>query len=53
MLQEIKFSFKEFFSKCDQIRKIAADLITFTEKILKGKFYLLCSVPTYLGIVIS
>ena len=40
--QKMKFSIKYFFSKCDQIcRKL--DLFTFTEEILKGKLYFLCS----------
>ena len=28
--QKMKFSIKDFFSKCDQIRRFA-DLVTFTE----------------------
>ena len=31
--QKMKFSIKDFFSKCDQF---LADLITFTEEILNG-----------------
>ena len=38
--QKMKFSIKDFFSKCDQIRR---DLVTFTEEILNGKLYFLCS----------
>ena len=34
--KKIKFSIKDFFSKCDQ-------LVTFTEEILNGKFHFLCS----------
>ena len=34
--QKMKFSIKDFFSKCDQIR--SADLVTFTEEILNGNF---------------
>ena len=34
------FSVKGFFSKCDQI---PADSVTFTEEILQGKLYFLCS----------
>ena len=30
-----KFSIKDFFSKCDQIAE-NADLVTFTEEILRG-----------------
>ena len=37
--QKMKFSIKDFFSKCDQIRRI-----TFTEEILNGKLHFLCSV---------
>ena len=33
----MKFSSKDFFSKCDQI------LVTFTEEILNGKLHFLCS----------
>ena len=40
--QKLKFPFKDFFSKCDQIRR-PADLVTFTEEILKGKLQFLCS----------
>ena len=37
---KIKFSIKDFFSKCDQIRmQETADLVTFTEKILTGKLH--------------
>ena len=32
--QKMKFSIKDFFSKCEQIRS----LVTFTEEILDGKF---------------
>ena len=37
--QKIKFSIKDLFSKCGQIRR----LVTFTEEILKGKLDFLCS----------
>ena len=37
--QKMKFSIKDFFSKCDQI---PADLVTFTEEILNGKLHFLC-----------
>ena len=40
----IKFSIKDFFSKCDQIRSFLADLVTFTKEILNGKLYILYSV---------
>ena len=36
----MKFSIKDFFSKCDQE---TADLVTFTEEILNGKLRFLCS----------
>ena len=47
----MKFSIKDFFSKCDQIRSfvnvtksaVSADLVTFTEEILRGKPHFLCS----------
>ena len=40
--QKMKFSVKDFFSKCDQIR-IPEDLVTFTEEILNEKFHFLCN----------
>ena len=40
---KMKFSIKDFFSKCDQIRKNTADLITFTEEIVNGELHFLCS----------
>ena len=36
--QKMKFSIKDFFSKCDQIQ-FPADLVTFVEKILNGKLH--------------
>ena len=38
--QKKKFSIKDFFRKCDQIRYFPADLdlVTFTEKIFKKNF---------------
>ena len=39
--QQMKFFIKDFFSKCDQIRK-------FTEEIYNGKFLFLCSVNSSL-----
>ena len=39
----MKFSIKDFFSKCDQ-----ADLVTFTEEILDGKLHFLCAAVKYL-----
>ena len=41
LAQKMKFSIKDFFSKCDQIRKKSADLVTFTEKIFNRKLYFL------------
>ena len=41
--QKVKCSIEGFFSKCDQIRKFPADMVTFTEEILNGKFHFLCS----------
>ena len=38
----MKFPIKDFLSKCDQIRNFL-DLVTFTEEILNGKLYFLCS----------
>ena len=35
----MKFSIKDFFSKCDPV-----DLVTFTEEILNGKLHFLSSV---------
>ena len=40
---KIKFYIKDFFSKCDQIRR-PADFVTFTEENLNGKLHFLCSV---------
>ena len=39
--KRMKFSIKDFFSKCDQIRR---RLVTLTEEILNGKLHFLCSV---------
>ena len=38
--QKMKFSIKDFFSKCDLF---PADLVTFTEEILNEKLRFLCS----------
>ena len=38
---------KVFFSKCDQIR--SSDLVTFTDKILTGKFRILCGIEETLS----
>ena len=37
--QKMKFSIRDFFSKCDQIRSFFPDLVTFTEEILNGKLH--------------
>ena len=37
--QKVKFSIKDFFSKCDQICSV--DLVVFTEEFLNGKIYFL------------
>ena len=39
--QKMKFSIKDFSSKCDQTAK-AADLVTFTGEILNGTLHFLC-----------
>ena len=44
--QKLKFSIKDFYSKCDQICSIlqeTAELATFTEEIVNGKLHFLCS----------
>ena len=43
--QKMKFSTKDFFSKCELIRRKlrTADLVIFTEEILSGKLPFLCS----------
>ena len=42
--QKMIFSIKEFFRKCDEIRRETADVVIFTEKILNAKNHFLCSV---------
>ena len=42
----MKFSIKDFFSKCDQIRRKlqeTADLVPSTEEILNGKLHFKCN----------
>ena len=39
----MKFSIKDFFSKCDQCDQESADLVTFTEKSLMKNF-IFCAV---------
>ena len=41
--QKMKLSLKDFFSKCDQIRR-PADLFTFTAEIFNGKLHFLCGI---------
>ena len=41
--QKMNFSIRDFFRKCDQIRRELRYLITFTEEISNGKLYFLCS----------
>ena len=43
----MKLSIKDFFSKCDQIRRKlqkTRNLVIFTEEFLDGKLHFLCSV---------
>ena len=42
--QKMKFSMKDFFSKCDQISRELRILVKFTEEILNGKLHFLCTV---------
>ena len=37
--QRMKFSIKDFFSKCDQIRNFFTNLVTFPKDILMGKLH--------------
>ena len=41
--RKMKFSIKGFVSKCYQIRKKTADLVTFTKETLTGRPHFLCS----------
>ena len=41
--QKMKFSIKDFFSKCDQMRSFLRIWAPFTEEILNGKLQSLCS----------
>ena len=43
--QKGKFSIKDFFSKCDQIR----NLVTFTEEILNGKVHFFVQCPKFIS----
>ena len=40
----MKFSIKDFFSRCDHIRSFPTDLVTFPEEILHRKLHFLCIV---------
>ena len=42
--QKMKFSIKDFLSKCDQIRR-TLDLVTFTEEIVNGTYFLCSDCP--------
>ena len=44
----MKFSIKDSFNKCDQIR--TADLVTFAEEILNGKLHYFYSVMSRLAV---
>ena len=48
--KKMKFSIKDFFSKCDPF--FFSDFFTFTEEILNGKLHFLCSVITFTKIFI-
>ena len=43
----MKFTIKDFFSKCDQKPQEHADLVTFTKEILNGKLHFLCIVTDH------
>ena len=42
--QKMKFSIKDFLSKCDQIRR-KLDLVTFTKEIVNGTYFLCNDCP--------
>ena len=44
--QKMKFSIKDFFSKCEQIRK-KLWIFTFTKEIFDGKLEFKCSASKY------
>ena len=44
--QKMKFSIKDFFSKCDQICRILQILVTFNKEILNGELHFSCSVES-------
>ena len=48
--QKIKFSIKDFFSKCDQIHSFLWIWSHLLKKILNGKPHYLCSVVIYIDI---
>ena len=39
----MKFSSRDFFSKCEQNRRINVNLFTFTKDIVIGKLHFFCS----------
>ena len=51
--KKMKFSIKDFFSKCDHLLIWSADLVTFTEEILNGKLHFLCGEILPSKIVVS
>ena len=53
IIQKMKFSMKDFFSKCDQIRWKLQIWFTFTEEILNGKLIFLCSTNSDVYLVIQ
>ena len=53
----MKFSIKDFSSKCDQNSHFLADLVAFTEEILNGKlhffFFAVDAVYSFVNIIIN
>ena len=45
----MKFSIKDLFSNCDEI-KFSANLVTFTKEFINGKLHFLCSVQDNLQV---
>ena len=43
----MKFSMKDFFSKCDRIHRNLRNLVTFTAEVLNGKLHFLYSVSLH------
>ena len=48
----MKFSVNDLFSKDDIIPK-TADLVTFTEKFLFGRFHILCKASFFIKVIIT